>query len=344
MVEVGKLGGAFVGASLLAVVSCSLTTSLDGLSGEATTDDVAEAGTAADTSAPDPSDASGGLLQDVTTTVVDGCSLAGCFAMPLGFTLVAYGATAKGLACPTGFTLPADTVEGATVGANACTCGCAVTTLPSCPNGTLVGHYGGGGNLACGSAGGNLANNGCGTDGFLGPFGTGNEHQFTPPGPTAGACLASATKDATKLTYAAEGRVCRAATLPQCEGKVCPPSTAAPFNACIAAVGDVACPSGFGTKHLLGTAASFTCPSGCTCSVTAKCKGKLSYFATADCSGAVGLLTLVDDACHATDALGASFASHVYVADPVSNVACTKGGSSTPSAPALSQPTTVCCN
>ena len=349
----GKIGGAVGAIVLLAVVSCSLTTSLEGLSGGPTTDGVVEAGGAAGESGaadgsepePGPTDASSdSFLQDVVAPVVDGCSMAGCFAMPAGFSLVAYGATAKGVACPTGFTAPADTVEGPTVGAFACTCSCSVTTQPSCPTGTLVGHFGAGGNLACGSAGGDLANNGCGTDGYLGPFDTGNEHQFKAPGATGGSCHASANKDPAKLNYAAQGRVCQAATTPECQGKVCPLAAAAPFGVCIAAVGDVACPAGFATKHLLGTSASFTCAAGCTCGVTATCKGKVNYFATGDCSGAAGMSVIVDDQCHSTDAMGVSFLSHAYVPFGPSNVSCNKTGSSAASTPALSQPTTVRCD
>jgi hypothetical protein len=98
------------------------------------------------------------------------------------------------------------------------------------------------------------------------------------------------------------------------------------------------------TMHLIGTSASFTCGSGCTCGVTATCKGKVNYFATPDCSGAVAMTVPVDDACHPTDAAGASLGSHVYVPFTPTNVACTKTGSTTPSAPALAQATTVCCD
>lgn len=350
----GKLGGAVGAIVLLAVVSCSLTTSLDGLSGAPTTDDATEAGMPDGPEStdgpgpgpgPGPADASNdSFLQDVSAPVVDGCSMAGCFTMPAGFSLVAFGATAKGAACPSGYTSPSDTVEGATLEANACTCGCSVTAQPSCATGKLFGHFDSSGSGVCGSQGGDLANNGCGTDGFLGPFGPLNEHKYKPAAASGGACSASATKNATKLDYAAQGRVCQAATMPECQGKVCPPSAAAPFRVCIGSAGDVACPAGFATKHLLGTSASFTCPANCTCGVTATCSGKLNYFATGDCSGAVGMFVLVDDACHVTDAAGASFSSHVYVPNPPANVACTKTGSSVPAAPALSQPTTVCCD
>ncbi len=350
----GKIGGAVGAVALLAVVSCSLTTSLDGLSGGAADDalDSSEAGTGAgDKDGSPSSDGSsggsggGGLLPDVGAPVVDGCSSAGCFVMPDGFGLVAFGATAHGVACPTGFTSPTDTVEGPTLAAGACSCACSVTTQPSCATGTLVGHFDTAGSGLCDSAGGDLANMGCGTDGYLGPFGTGNEHRFKPPAPTGGACSATANNDPGKLTYAAQGRICAAAVTPECNGKVCPPSGAAPFAVCIATTGDVACPAGFPTKHLVGASASFTCSAGCTCGgVTATCKGKVNYFASGDCSGAVGMSVIADDACHSTDAAGASFGSHAYVPFTPQNVACTKTGGTTPSTPVLSQSGTVCCN
>lgn len=184
----------------------------------------------------------------------------------------------------------------------------------------------------------------CGTNGFLGPFNAGVEHRFTAPAPSGGTCQASATKDASKLTYASQGRVCEVTTLPECNNKVCPPPTGGGFVTCIAAAGDVACPAGFPSKHVVGTSASFTCGPSCTCSVkAASCTGKFNYFASADCSGAIGNSVLVNDTCVSSANGGASYSSHVYVPDPPSGVACTNGGSATPSAPALSQTTTVCC-
>ena len=341
----GKIGGAAGAIVLLAVVSCSLTTPLDGLSngGADETLDGTEAGTEASTSS-DASGDTGASFPDVVAPSVDGCSGTGCFVMPSGFRLVAFGATAKSVACPKGFNAPTDTVEGPALAAGACSCACSVTAQPSCATGALAGHFDTAGSGLCDSAGGDLANNGCGTDGYLGPFGAGNEHKFKPPAPTGGTCSAVANKDPTKLTYAALGRVCEAAVVPQCDGKVCPPSVAAPFGACIGTTGDVACPAGFPNKHVLGTGANFTCSTGCTCGVTATCKGKLNYFASGDCSGAVGMFVIVDDGCHSTDAAGASFLSHAYVPFNPQNVACTKTGSTTPSTPALSEAETICCN
>ena len=326
---------------LVALASCSVTTSFVGLTGgdagleEASAPD--GGGVLADGSTADA------LLEDVATKGVDGCSLGDCFDMPAGFTLVAFGATAKGDGCPSGFGLPKDTVEGPKLAPDACTCECAVTSQPSCPSGVISNNFGTAGAGTCPSSGGGYANFGCATDGFLGAFTTGNEHRFTPPGPTGGSCSTSSTKDMTKLTYTAEGRICQATTVAQCEGKVCAPPVPAAFGACIASAGDVACPSAFPKKHLVGPSASFGCTLDCTCSVSATCKGKMNYYASTDCSGTAGFTAQVNGQCLPTVAGGATFASHRYFPDPPANVACTKSGKSSDLPPVLDEPATVCC-
>ena len=157
------------------------------------------------------------FIQDVITEQVDGCGGDGCFAMPAGFTLVAFGASAKGASCPTGFSVPSDTVETPSLQANACTCGCNIPTPPSCPDGTMNVTYDGVGSGLCESNGGTMASDGnCNTDGFMGTFSAKNEHRYTPPDPTGGeSCQAPANKDSNKLTYAKQGRVCRPRRCPR---------------------------------------------------------------------------------------------------------------------------------
>jgi hypothetical protein len=336
----GTFGGACRILAIVALASCSLTTSLDGYSGGggATGDD---GGTTADGGTTTTDD--GGLLGD-SALVVDGCDSTGCFDMPPGFSLVAFGASAKGAACPAGFGTPTDTVEGPTFSNGACTCACTTGTAPSCPSGTLTGGYDTDGSGMCGSTTTPIPNpTVCNTTGFLGPFATNNEHSYSPPAATGGTCNASATKDSSKLSYDSQGRVCEATTLPQCGTKVCPPAAAAPFGVCIASDGDVACPSLFPNKHLVGTSASFTCGSGCGCSATASCQGKLEYFDTADCSGGVSFTLTVDGTCRSTATDGGTFGSHKYTAFAPANIGCSKSGSSSPSA-TLNNTTTVCCN
>lgn len=339
----GRLAGRLVACAGVALAGCTLLTNIDGLVGGTPVD--AGGGSSSDVVAsgvPEDASLADSILQDVGAIPVDACGTQGCFDMPTGFALVALGP--KGGSCPSGFTLPADTVEGPNLGANACTCGCSVTNAPSCATGAIVGAFGTAGGLTCPNAGGNLVNTGCGTDGFLGPFGTGNEHKYTPPAASGGSCSASAVKDTAKLTYAAERRVCQASVVPQCNGKTCPPTVGGSFSVCIAATGDVPCPLAFPTKHLVGTGASFNCSAGCTCGVTANCSGRLDYFASANCSGTAAYSIAVNNTCVATDNGGASYASHIYVANAPTQTACTKTGSTTPSTPALSGPVTTCCN
>jgi hypothetical protein len=342
----GVKGKVAIAGALGALAGCSLLLDVDGLVGtapggsEAGVPDGSNEGAVVVPGDGGSSDAP--FLQDVPVNPVDGCALGGCFDMPSGFALVAFGT--KGAACPGGFGPGADSVEGPRVDAGACTCACTVTAQPSCAQGQVVGFYGTGGALTCPNSGSTYANNGCGTDGFLGPFGAGNEHRFTPPPASGGTCSAAAEKDNSKLSYVAEARVCQATLVPQCDGKVCLPSVA-PFQACIATAGDVACPAPFTTKHLVGSGASFNCSSSCTCGgVTATCRGRVDYYASGNCSGAVGYSVPVTNQCLSTNNDGGSYASHLYVANAPLNVACTSGGSATPSAPALNQITTVCCN
>jgi hypothetical protein len=347
-------------ALLVTLASCTLLTSVDDLqvvpdtadtsdtSPDGATNNNNDSGVTSSTDATVIVDGGSPIvdsfLEDVQETVVDGCSTTGCFTMPTGFSLVAFNATASAGTCPTGFAAQADdTVEGPSVAPAACTCGCAVTANPTCPVGNLVGKFDSAGSGLCDNGGQNIDMT-CGTGGFLGPFGAGNEHRFTPPGATGGACNGSTNKDDTKLSYAAHNRVCQATTLPSCNNQVCPPALGGPFKACIGAPGDVACPANF-QKHLVGTSATYSCQSTCSCTgVSASCGGKLNYFDSADCSGAAEFSYAVNDTCVPTNAMGSTYSSHIYVNGGPQNIACGKGGASSPSTPQLNQPTTVCCN
>lgn len=296
---------------------------------------------------PPEADRDGSVLPPVDASTVDGCSNTGCFTMPAGFQLVTYGA--RGPSCPAGFGQSTDTIESATTIAGACTCACNTTQQPQCPtNGQINGFFGTGGALTCPNAGGNMANQGCGTDGYQGPFGAGNEHRYVPPagGAMGGACTSSAMKDGSKIS-STNRKICSALQIPSCNGQICPPppNGPSPFEICIASPGDVACPVEFPTKHLTGGSTNFNCSNNCACpGVNATCTGgKLHFYASADCSGLAGLSVDVNNTCVPTVAGGASFNSHKYVANPPSNVSCINGGATNPSTVTLNQPATVCC-
>jgi hypothetical protein len=267
-----------------------------------------------------------------------------CTDLPLGFAVVAFGAGASGTVCPTGFGQGTDTVEGPSVGAGACTCGCSIPTPPACPtNGAITNGYDTDGSGTCTSTGNTYANNGCGTEGQAMAFGPNDHHRFTPPGPDGGSCSAPVTQDDTKLTFALHGRVCQPTGAPtQCGGKVCLPPVDPPFVACLAAAGDVPCPTSFPNKHLVGTSASFTCSQGCTCSIVATCDGMLNYYTSIDCSGPIAFQIQANGQCVATN-FGA-YASHQYVPAANANATCFAGGSTSASTPLLGATLSVCCS
>lgn len=329
------LAAAFATAS----VACTLLTGASDLTSAPEPD--SDAGPLA----PDGSNAAdaSSVLGDVDATTVDACGTSSCEVLPDGFQLVALGAV--DVPCPSGFTQPFDAVEQPSLDPGACTCGCNVTQQPACNVGggnTISLLYGAAGSGTCPSMGQDVPT-GCSTAGFLGPF-IAYERQYVAPSATlaGGACNASATKDDTKLKTL-RVRVCQASVIPQCDGKICPPSPA-PFASCVAASGALACPAAWPQRHVVGASASFTCGAGCTCAVAGQCNatGTLSYFASGNCSGTAELTYPVNGACNATGGSNVAYASHRYDPAPPTNVRCQSTGASTPS-PALAQETTICC-
>jgi hypothetical protein len=216
--------------------------------------------------------------------------------------------------------------------------------MPLCPsNQGLPTTFGTAGAGTCPNGGGTTGG-GCATDGFLGAFAAGNEHRYKAPGPVGGSCTSSGTSDPTKVT-STDSRVCRANVIPKCETKLCPPTLTGKFVACVSSSGDQACPSAFPKKHLVGTDVSVTCAAGaCGCTVTATCTGKMSFYASADCSGAPDLIVNANDTCVPTvsNPEGNTYGSHRYVANAPTNVACTSAGTSAATT-SLVGPLTVCC-
>ncbi|MBX3232819.1 MAG: hypothetical protein KIT84_43875 [Labilithrix sp.] len=296
------------------------------------------------TPARDASD-DGSLLGDPDASVVDGCSAAECSDVPAGYQLVALGP--RDAACPADFGAPADVVETPSLDPGACTCSCSVTQPPTCnasPNAQIMSSFGPNG-AACLQPSATIPAR-CDGSGFLGPF-PANERRYVPVAATrtGGTCSRTAVKDDSKLKTVAR-RLCRASVVPQCDGKTCAPAVT-PYAACIATTGDVPeCPAAWPERHLVGASASFGCTNDCGCSVGGNCptRGRVSYFASADCSGAAGIVFTANNACTATAGSGAAaYASHRYDPDPPTGVGCQPNGAAPPTGPTLAQPTTVCC-
>jgi hypothetical protein len=346
----------FAFTAAVGVVSCTLLTGVgdlsvatdagsDGTSPIPTTTGHVDAGSPPNDADVDPDSS---FLGEVDASTVDGCSPTGCYDIPLGFQLVSLGPTTQ--PCPTDFAVPQTVVSGPTVGGGACSCGCSITTHSSCQVSTLTQHIGNNPDAStCPNQFVTNLNAGCGMDGYLGPFN--NWREFWPNQNAAGGglCNSQTNKDGSKLSSQSQ-KLCQATVVPRCDTKICPPKLPAPYAACIATAGDVDCPTDFPKKTLGGSKADFSCDGTCGCSgVSGDCNtGTISFYFPPDCSGTAGVSYPVNGTCVSNAAASgnpnAPYGSHKYFPDPVQNEKCNLTGSVSPSAPSLSQVTTVCCN
>jgi hypothetical protein len=274
-------------------------------------------------------------------------SAAGCVAVPAGWTLVAF-APSQASSCPTGFdTSPSqDVVEGPSA-ANACSCGtCSVSQPPTCAAGSIAVSYD---SVAVGvcdkpanpSPLGNSPAGSCGTDLFQGDYSS-YVIEYTAPPPSGGTCTAPGVQTASAVTYASKDRLCvpDSANAAGCDGGTCHPDVSGPYEACIAAPGDVACPAGpLSVQHEVGTSAAVACPA-CACSVTANCSGTLTLYTDTACKKApyaisTGVCVGISSA--------STYHAYQYTAGSPTNIACQAGAPSAAQSVTLAGPQTVCC-
>ncbi len=273
------------------------------------------------------SSGSSGSTVDGSSSGVPVCNPPGCAlpTPPAGWELVLYG-TSRTDACPTGFD-QADPIESPTAGANACACAACVKTGTTCTTGTIPtkADNGGGG---CGSTASNLDANNGNCQNLNGSFGV--DALILAPPAVRGTCTSAASPVPANV-MSQPRRLCR----PQpstCTASAC--GGPASMQACIAAQGDVACPSG--TKHLVGADVALACPS-CGCSITAAtCGGTMDFFGQSNCSGSATTLTV--GVCKFTNSAGIGSAKWKGV---VASETCV----TTPVAPTttLTSMQTVCC-
>jgi hypothetical protein len=265
--------------------------------------------------------------------------------VPSGWTLVAFAGN-QTTSCPNQ-TTQNDVYEGP-ITSNACSCGCAVSTQPTCPTGSVTNGYDTNHNMpTCNMGGGALTDpESCGMLQYTGtPFGYKSfDLAYTPPAATGGACSDSAAASSSGPSYTAQDRICTPDTEP-CTGDECTPSFGSGLQICVAASGTMTCPGAFPTLHIVGGAATFTCSdSSCTCSVTAAaCTGTVTFYVNAGCTG--GTLTIpANGSCNNESNAGSNtYTSYSYAANPLPPASCTTGGSAT--AQNVTQPNlqTVCC-
>ncbi len=249
---------------------------------------------------------------------------------------------------------PDDVVEGSDAGA-ACGCStCNVTTTPSCPSGPIPVSFdtAGSGPGQCGTTANpsplkNTPPGACDTDLFTGDYSR-DDVQYTAPPPTGGMCTSDGV-----ASFASEDRVCMStgAGSTMCTGSVCAPNVASPYEACIEAPGEVACPSGpMRVQHVVGTRTKVTCPP-CACTVTSTCSGTITLFTDGNCT--MGARSIPTGECVAISGNGtgtgngmpgiASYKGYQYAAGEPKDVACQVGDAGTAQGGALSTLETVCC-
>jgi hypothetical protein len=278
----------------------------------------------ADGSSPDTG--SSGTI-DSGTMGVPICSPPTC-ALPTpsaGWELVLFG-TSTNDACPTGFD-STDHVESPSAGADACACGACTKTGTNCSTGAIPTAYDNGGG-ACGIAGAQHETNGGLCRAQSGNFGV--DARVDAPTAVPGTCSSVAAAVPAKVVTQAR-RLCKIQQS-ACTGAACAPPGS--LKACLAAPGDVACPSG--TKHLVGSGVTAVCPPcGCTIA-SATCGGTLSFYPGSNCSGTPVSLNV--GVCKATGS--ASFVSTKWTGTVASETCVT-----TPVAPTttLTSMQTVCC-
>jgi hypothetical protein len=272
-----------------------------------------------------------------------GCATASAACIPAGWSLVAF-ADSPQTTCPAGFgASPVDLVGGVSAEGEACTCTCSVTTQPSCVTGPIGITYDINGSKTCATPFQSLANanpGGCNTDNFHGQITDGYDIKLTAPGPTGGACTGTVTKDDGSLTIGEHGRECGLDGA--CPGGTCAQSITAPFMACIAHDGDVACPAGaFPVAHHLGTDAAFDCPATCSCSLTATCtNGAVTYYGDPQCGGPAPLVNQANGNCASQGGKNQTYGSYKYTA--TTNASCAPGAAPTGSV-TLAGERTMCC-
>ena len=259
-------------------------------------------------------------------------------AVPQGWTLTAF-APNQTTTCPANFT-SSDVVSSPAVQSDACTCGCNITTQPSCALGNVTLKYAL--NNQCGNTYGtfDITTEGACTDFNNGTFTLTNYHSYTDLGLTQGVCSSPApTADTNKLT-ATPMRTC--APPAACAEDVCNGTVPAGLRACIVGAGDVTCPPGPFTDKVavIGAKATLSCDTCTTCSITeSPCgAGTVKFWGDSSCTTAKGSIT-ADGNCNPTG--GASGVNHFTYVNPVQNVQCNAGTSAATAA--LDTPQTVCC-
>lgn len=251
-----------------------------------------------------------------------------CNAAPDGWTRVAYAGD-RSAPCPDGSGATDLVTEPALApDAGACACAtCQIVVSPSCNSGSYSTLFDNGATPQCNQQGAQRSASGqCErVSGTLG-----DHHRVLPASPSGpSACTAGGVTVASGIS-SRPVRVCS-------NGSPCPCEVSAPFASCMKAPGDVACPEGFPTKHLVGAAPTAAC-GACTCALTdVTCNASLTFFSDRNCSAPVG--TVNNTSCLPTTAH--TFDSLRYTGSLASATCKTTPGAASDAG--LAEASTVCC-
>jgi len=272
---------------------------------------------------------------DVITTPDTGnpCDVAKCATIPSGFHAVRLADA--NASCPSNWT-SMNAVTNPAAPDGTCTCSCNVTQNPSCNSGQIFRYLDDTMGPTCGTQASTLPANGgnCAQIGNTLYLNHGH-YEVNPPPAQGGACTYDAKLDSNKVT-ATPTLVC--APPASCQGAICDGGAV-----CVASDGDVACPSDFPTKTLVGQSATATC-GACAgaCLTTGTCTGTLSFFTDQQCQA--GKVDFTANAVCASNPASTTtpYYSYLYKGQLQTS---TCAGQAPPSAAtaSLDQPRTVCC-
>jgi hypothetical protein len=311
-------------AAAIDVYGCSTVLGIDGDYA-----DLPPGGSEVDGSTDGAVDAGDGAA-DSPSPSCDGSPGACVGALPTGFELVLFGAD-RVSACPAGFTQH-EVVADPVAGAGTCDCSCTVASEASCTVGQMSTKADT--TTTCMRTGASVDVNGSDCTALNGTF---SDYFSATPLPATVPCNASAVVDSANVT-STQLRLCDVPSA--CQEEVCSGGgLMAGFSACIASDGDVACPTGWDTKTLVGDSPDVTC-TACTCTGSGSCTdGHMSFFSDDACSTLL-IEFAIDDSCQATNGVG-PIGSFTYTAT-LADAACTADGPKTATV-ALAAPRTVCC-
>lgn len=190
------------------------------------------------------------------------------------FATVLFGA--RTAACPAGFD-GADVVEDPVPGAGSCACGACTFSGTTCSTGALVSKYSS--DTTCTGTGDDLQGNGGSCTTISGTW-ISTYAAILPPAAVVGTCSAPGVAVPANVTSKA-GRICTPRSDACLDALCAPPATLA---ACVAADGDVACPSDRPARHLVGADLILAC-AACTCTTQATCSGTASFYTSSNRSG-----------------------------------------------------------